>query len=192
MTYTHIPYVPPSECKKPPAGCGQGADSSFFGGRLGARTAPMRGIEADNPVRGDFHLFPCSRIAALAAFPPDNVQRPDAVQDAPLALGKPFLQTVQHCADKTPHTLQRQAVAHSQDTDEFTLRHVVFPLLFENPTLVGTAFVFAPHLLVLHEPMALGIGKEFLEAGEIENLLPGAPGYLQKVVQVYRDERVVR
>lgn len=49
----------------------------------------MRGIEADNPVRGDFHLFPCSRIAALAAFPPDNVQRPDAAQDAPLALGNP-------------------------------------------------------------------------------------------------------
>lgn len=52
--------------------------------------------------------------------------------------------------------------------------------------------MFAPHLLVLHESMALGIGKEFLEAGEIENLLPSAPGYLQKVVQVYRDERVVR
>lgn len=60
----------------------------------------MRGAETDDPVRGNFHLFPCSRIAALASFPPDDVQRPDAAQDAPLTLGKPFLQTVQQCADR--------------------------------------------------------------------------------------------
>lgn len=153
----------------------------------------MRWAETDNPVRRDFHLFPRSGIAALAPFLLDNTQRPDAAQDAPFALGKPLRQAVQEGAHNTPCALPGQAMTDGHDTDEFTLRHAVFPpLLFENPTLVGAAFVFAPYLLVLHEPMALGIGKEFLEAGEIENLLPGAPGYLQKMVQVHRDERVVR
>ena len=60
----------------------------------------MRGTEQDGPEGRDFLLFPCSRIAALATPPLDDVQRPDAAQEAPLALGKPFRQAIQQCADK--------------------------------------------------------------------------------------------
>lgn len=52
--------------------------------------------------------------------------------------------------------------------------------------------MFAPNHLVFHELVPLAVGEELLEGLRIKDRLPGAPGQLHKMIEVHRDEGLVR